>query len=77
MQHSIDIATAQAKSPQAAVAAQDGTDGRTDARQFHSPAHLSLQGGPKNGATYFCQILTDLKIVFTGRFLGKFAVNGY
>ena len=51
MQQSIDIATAQAKSPQAAVAAQDGTDGRTDARQFHSPAHLSLQGGPKNGAT--------------------------
>jgi len=35
----------------------------------------TLQGGPKNGATDFCQILTDLLNVFTGRFLSKFAVH--
>jgi len=39
-----------------------------------------IQGGPKSGATdswpYSCQILTDLqKIIYTGRFLGKFAVK--
>ena len=38
-----------------------------------------LQGGPKSRATnslpYFCQILTDLRIFFTGRFLGKLSVK--
>jgi len=40
---------------------------------------VDLQGGQK-GATdswpQFCQFLTDLRNVFTGRFCGKFAVTG-
>ena len=39
-----------------------------------------MQGGPENGTTahdhnIYCQILTDLKKEFTGRFLGKYAVK--
>jgi len=40
---------------------------------------LAFTGWAKKRATdsrpYFCQILTDLKINFSGRFLGKFAVK--
>jgi len=49
----------------------------------HAPAETewpsNLQGGPKSGTTdsrpQFCQILTDFKNFFAGRFLGKFVVK--
>jgi len=38
-----------------------------------------MQDGPKSEATnswpQFCQILTNFQILFTGRFLGKFAAK--
>ena len=36
---------------------------------------LHLQSGPKKRGHRLCQILTDLRTVFTERFLGKFAVK--
>jgi len=40
---------------------------------------LNYRVGQKNGTTdprpQLCQILTDLRIFFTGRFLGKFTVK--
>jgi len=36
---------------------------------------VGQQSGATDSRPYFCQILTDLKTIFTGRFVGKFAVK--